>query len=224
MKQTDFEALCRDVFPFWQELSEQEKESLYRDSALMQYPGGSTLHDGSECSGVFLVRKGMLRVSILSEEGKEITLYRLHPGEVCMLSASCVLQAITFDVLVNAEEDCECCVISGASFAALAERLPSVKIFSQEMAIIRFSDVMWVMQQILFLSLDKRLAIFLLDESLRLNSLTICLTHDQIARYMGSAREVVSRMLKYFAEEGLVALSRGKIRVLDKTRLRRLAL
>ena len=141
-----------------------------------------------------------------------------------MLSASCVLQTITFDVFIDAEEDSSCFVISGPAFAAVSERNPDIKIFSLQAAVSRFSDVMWVMQQILFMSMDKRLAIFLSDESARLGSDTITLTHEQIARYMGSAREVVSRMLKYFSNEGIVKVSRGGIEILDKKRLRELTL
>ncbi len=141
-----------------------------------------------------------------------------------MLSASCVLDAITFDVFVDAEEDSKCCVISGPAFALVAERNPAVKIFALETAVGRFSDVMWVMQQILFMSMDKRLAIFLSDESARTGSDIITLTHGQIARYMGSAREVVSRMLKYFASEGIVEVLRGGVKILDKKRLRKLTL
>ena len=106
--------------------------------------------------------------------------------------------------------------------AAVSEQNPRIRIFALETAVSRFSDVMWVMQQILFMSMDQRLAIFLCDESARTGSDTITLTHGQIARYMGSAREVVSRMLKYFANEGMVEVSRGGIKILDKKRLRQL--
>jgi CRP/FNR family transcriptional regulator len=161
----------------------------------------------------------------MSEDGKEITLYRLHKGGMCMLSASCVLQAITFDVFVDAEEDSECYIISGPAFAAVSENNPDVKIFALETAVSRFSDVMWVMQQILFMGMDKRLAIFLLDEATKTGSDTIKLTHEQIAKYMGSAREVVTRMLKYFTAEGMISASRTEgIKLLDKKRLRKLAL
>ena len=188
------------------------------------YPKGKNIHDGSECSGVILVRSGSLRLYIMSEEGKDITLYRLQKGDLCMLSASCVLSAVTFEVFVDAEEDSECCVISGPAFAAVSQRNPDIKIFALEAAVSRFSDVMWVMQQILFMSMDKRLAIFLSDEAARTGSSTIVLTHGQIAKYMGSAREVVSRMLKYFANEGIVKVSRGGVTILDKKRLRKLTL
>ena len=152
--------------------------------------------------------------------GKGYHPYRLHRGDMCMLSASCVLNAITFDVFIDAEEETECFVISGPAFAAVSERNPAVRIFALETAVSRFSDVMWVMQQILFMSMDRRLAIFLSDESARTGLDTITLTHGQIARYMGSAREVVSRMLKYFAGEGIVEVSRGGVTILDKKRLR----
>ena len=188
------------------------------------YEKGAGGHDGNECSGVIFVCSGSLRLSMLSDEGKDITLYRLHKGDMCMLSASCVLKSITFDVFINAEEDSRCYVISGPAYAAVSERNPPIKIFSLEAAVSRFSDVMWVMQQIFFMSMDKRLAIFLADESARTGSDTIALTHEQIARYMGSAREVVSRMLKYFANEGIVEVSRKGIHILDKKRLRKLAL
>jgi CRP/FNR family transcriptional regulator len=224
MSREMFEPVYRKLLPFWGELSEADREYICASSAAITYPKGAHIHEGGECSGVIFVRTGCLRLYIMSEEGRDITLYRLHPGDMCMLTASCVLKAITFDVLADAEDDSECCVISGPAFSAVSEREPAVKIFALEAAVSRFSDVMWVMQQILFMGVDRRLAIFLHDEVARTGSDTVALTHEQIARYMGSAREVVSRMLKYFASEGLVEVSRGGVRVLDRRRLRRLAL
>ena len=98
-----------------------------------------------------------------------------------------------------------------------------VKSFADEIIVENFSDVMWTMQQILFMGIDKRLALFLYDEMSRTGQVEIKMTHDQIARYIGSAREVVSRMLKYFVSEKMVELSRGGIRIVDKEKLRRLA-
>lgn len=224
MEQTMFEPVYRDIFPFWTEISQSDRDFICQNSYALSYPKGTNLHNGNECSGVIFVRSGSLRLSMMSEEGKDITLYRLHKGDMCMLSASCVLQTITFDVLVDAEETSECYVISGSAFAEVSARNPKIKIFALETAVSRFSDVMWVMQQILFMSMDKRLAIFLTDETARTTSDTVTLTHEQIARYMGSAREVVSRMLKYFANEGIVDVSRGGVKILDKKRLRQLTL
>ena len=219
-----FENIYKENFPFWGKISDADREYICQNSYMLTYPKGKNVHNGEKCSGVIFVRSGSLRLYMMSDEGKEITLYRLHKGDLCMLSASCVLDAITFEVFVDAEQDSQCCVVSGPAFAAVSQRNPDVRIFALETAVSRFSDVMWVMQQILFMSMDKRLAIFLSDESARIGSDTITLTHGQIARYMGSAREVVSRMLKYFAGEGIVESSRGGIRILDKNRLRKLTL
>ena len=224
MARTMFEPVYKEIFPFWEEISENDRDYICRHSVALTYPKGANIHDGTERSGVILVRSGSLRLYMMSDEGKDITLYRLHKGDMCMLSASCVLQTITFDVFVDAEEDSECYVISGPAFSAVSEHNPNIKIFSLETAVSRFSDVMWVMQQILFMSMDRRLAIFLSDEAARTGRDTISLTHEQIAKYMGSAREVVSRMLKYFANEGIVEVSRKGVKILDKKRLRDLAL
>lgn len=221
MEQELFEPQYKEIFPFWDEISETDREFICQNSFALTYPKGTNIHNGNECSGVILVRSGSLRLYMMSEEGKDITLYRLHKGDICMLSASCVLQTITFDVFVDAEDDSECYIISGSAFAEISERNQKIKIFALETAVSRFSDVMWVMQQILFMSMDKRLAIFLCDEAARTNSDTVMMTHGQIARYIGSAREVVSRMLKYFANEGIVEVSRKGIKILDKNRLRK---
>lgn len=216
--------ILKTAFPFWNRLSEEDKETLCRSSHAVQFKKGTNVHDGNECTGVILVRTGSLRLYMLSEDGKEITLYRIFPGDMCMLSASCVLNSITFDVFVDSEENSECIVVGGCAFADISARIPEAKIFALEAAVGRFSDVMWIMQQILFMSMDKRLAIFLYDETAKNGSDTVTLTHEQIAKYMGSAREVVSRMLKYFSSEGIVEASRKGIKILDKKRLRAMTL
>ena len=215
--------LLRQSFPFWDSLAQYDKDTLLSTSCDVRFEKGATVHDGNECTGIILVKKGSLRLYLLSEDGKEITLYRLFEGDLCILSASCVLPAITFDVFVETLEESECTVVGGCAFEDIARRVPEAKIFALETALARFSDVMWAVQQILFMSMDRRLAIFLLDEAANVGSDTLKLTHEQIAKYMGSAREVVSRMLKYFASEGLVESSRsGGIHLLDKKRLRAL--
>ena len=224
MNKTEMKAMFAEAFPFWNELSAEQQTYLTDCSVTANFSKGTNIHDGNECTGVIFVKSGSLRLYMLSEDGKDITLYRLFPGEMCMLSASCALQNLTFDVFVDAEENSECVVISGCAFASLADKIPSMKIFALEEAMATFSEVMWVMQQILFMSFDRRLAIFLLDEATKTGSDAIHLTHEQIAKYMGSAREVVSRMLKYFSTEGIVELSRGGVKLLNKQRLRKLAL
>ena len=224
MEEQQLISLFRKSFPFWDHLNISDRETLISSSQNVRFRKGTNIHNGNDCTGVILIKTGSLRLYILSEDGKEITLYRLFPGEMCILSASCVLNSITFDVFVDSEENSECVIVGGCAFEDVSGRVPEVKIFALETALSRFSDVMWVMQQILFMSMDKRLAIFLLDESSKTGSDTIKLTHEQIAKYIGSAREVVSRMLKYFVSEGIISASRTDgIRLLDKKRLRALA-
>ena len=189
----------------------------------MSYQKGDIIHNGEySCIGVVLIKTGGLRVFMLSSEGKEITLYRLGPQEVCILSASCILQNITFDVCVEAESDTEALLIPSAQYQKLIKQNIYAENFTYSLVVDRFSNVMWAMEQLLFMRFDKRLAIFLLDELSKTGNPRISLTHEQIAKYMGSAREVVSRMLKYFAKEGMIEMSRGGIRILDKEKLREL--
>jgi CRP/FNR family transcriptional regulator len=208
---------------FWNKLSINEKNSIINNVALLKYKQGVNIHSGeNDCVGVLVVKSGELRTYILSEDGKEITLYRLSRGEVCILSASCILKGITFDVHIDAEADSEILLINSSVFSKISEQNLYVENFSYKIVIDRFSKVMWAMEQILFLSMDSRLATFLISEISKNNTNTINLTHEQIAKYIGSAREVVSRMLKYFQNEGIVNLSRGGIKILDKRKLEKL--
>lgn len=224
MNEQELIKVFENAFPFWDTLNSWDKDTFIHSSQEVTYRRGTNIHDGGECTGVIIIKSGSLRLYLLSDEGKEVTLYRLFPGDTCILSASCVLDSITFDVFIDAEEDSECVVVGGCAYEGVWQKSDAVKIFTYESALARFSDVMWIMQQILFMSMDKRLAIFLLDECSKTGSDTIKLTHEQIAKYMGSAREVVSRMMKYFASEGLVSASRSEgIKILDKKRLRAIA-
>lgn len=176
------------------------------------------------CSGLYIVKNGKLRLYMLSEDGKEITLYCLSPGDICMLSASCVLQSITFDVYVDAEVPSDCYRISGSAFSNVSARYLEVKNYALETAVGRFSDVMWIMQQIVFMSMDKRLAIFLLEEIQANGTDTVTMTHEMIARHLGTAREVITRMLKHLASDGLIEVTRKGINITNKKKLRDIAL
>ncbi len=225
MDRQELHGLFSGAFPFWDKISDHDKETFCRSSQQVCFKKGMNIHDGNNCTGIIIVRTGTLRMYMLSEDGKEVTLARLFPGEMCILSASCVLHTVTVDIFVDSEEQSDCVVVGGCAFEDLARRMPEVKTFALEAALASFSDIMWVMQQILFMSMDKRLAIFLLDEVAKTGDDTVKLTHEQIAKYMGSAREVVSRMMKYFVAEGLVLASRSEgIKILDKKRLRALTM
>ncbi len=211
-------------FPFWDDLTEDEQALMCRAARPVHYEKGAHVHSPTEnCVGILLLHTGQLRAYILSEDGRDVTLYRLFAGEVCILSASCVLDAVSFDVHIDAEEPTDACCIGAGLFRQLMDENVYVRCYAYQMTTERYSDTMWAMQQILFMSADRRLAIFLTDELAKTGGNELRMTHDQIARYMGTAREVVSRLLKYFAQEGIVTLARGGLTVIDKPRLQQLA-
>lgn len=219
MEQSERELLA-EMLPFWDKLKEQEKKLILEHTMLNSYKDGQNIHGGYEdCTGVIAVKSGRLRVYLLSEEGKEVTLFRLLDHDVCLLSASCIMRNISFDIYVDAEGPTELFVVNSATYDKIAKENPAVGNFMTEMISMRFSEAMWVMEQILFMKLDKRLAMFLLEEANLESGDTITLTHEQIAGHMGSAREVISRMLKYFANEGILSVSRKGIKILDRKRL-----
>ncbi|ROR27198.1 CRP/FNR family transcriptional regulator [Mobilisporobacter senegalensis] len=216
-------AVLYKAFNFWDKLSLSEQELIINNSTLLHYKRGDNIYSGGrDCLGVLIIKNGGLRTYILSEDGREITLYRLKEEDICILSASCILRNITFDVHIDAEVDTEIIIVNATVFQKICNHNIYAENFSNKVTVERFSDVMWSMEQILFMSFDKRLAIFLLDEISRNGNDILTLTHEQIAKYMGSAREVVSRMLKYFSNEGIVELSRGIVKVTDKKKLRKL--
>ena len=141
---------------------------------------------------------------------------------MCVLSASCILANINFAVFIEAEKDSEVYIISPYKYKEIKDHNIIVESFTNSVINQSFSDAMWIMEQILFMSFDKRLAIFLLEQSVSAKTDTLNLTHDYIAKNMGTAREVVSRMLKYFQTEGIVSLSRGTITITDKNKLKKL--
>ena len=213
----------RERLDFYTKLDPADRAALDRSVAKLRFKKGESLRSkDSECLGVLLVHAGELRAFIRSDDGREVTLYRIGPGEVCVLSASCLLNSITFDVAIEAKEETEVFRLGMGAFGEIVKRNVWAENFSYKNAVERFSDVMWAIEQVLFMRFDKRLAIFLLDESASREGGTIKATHDEIAKYVGSAREVVSRMLKSFEEQGLVSLARGETKVINRTGLKRL--
>lgn len=217
-------AFLQSILSFWNHLKKTEQDYLLQNITPVQYKKGALVHQsGEDCLGLLLIQSGELRVHMLSEDGRDITLYRLPKENICVLSASCVLENIDFHVHISAETDCKALLLNAPAFQYLYSQNIYVENFTAQIAIRRFSDVMWAMQQILFKSLDRRLAEFLLKETAEKHTDALHLSHETIAKYIGSAREVVSRMLKYFATEGYVKLSRGEVTLLDRPGLERLS-
>lgn len=210
-----------EKLPFWDKLSKEEREYVNSVSFLRRFEKDGFIHgSGNDCLGMFLVISGEIRTYLLSDEGREITLFRLYPNDICVLSASCVISQITFDTFMTAKQETEVLIVPANAIALLKERNINIKCFLYELAVKRFSDVMWSMQQIMFKSLDKRLAEFLVLESERTGSNTLRITHEQIAQNISSAREAATRMLKSFSEDGLVELNRGTIIIKDLSSLK----
>ncbi|HAF59794.1 MAG TPA: Crp/Fnr family transcriptional regulator [Bacillota bacterium] len=222
MKPEDL-SYIKDVLPFWKSLTGEQKQTLENSITLLRIPEGTIHHGGSDdLDGLFLVKEGRMRAYIVSETGKEITLYRLLERDICIFSASCMLRNISFEILVEAEKDTEAFLIPSSVYQDLLKNSIHVSDYTNQLMSSRFSDVMWIMEQVLFMSFDKRLALFLLEQSNIEGSNRLLITHETIAKHMGTAREVVTRMLKYFAAEGIVELFRGGILLKDTDKLTRM--
>lgn len=220
MNETELTFL-QNTLTFWEHIDITEQEHLLSHILLERYAQGEAVYGAEkDCLGVLVVKSGELRAFMLSEDGREITLYRLREGDVCIMSASCLLKNITFEMRIEAAVESETYLIDLIPFAQLQENNVYVENFSLNVAVGKFSEVMRVMEQILFMRFDKRLATFLLEEAAKKKSKNIKLTQEQIAKYMGSAREVVSRMMKRFEKEGIVQLYHGGVQIIDKNKLR----
>ena len=214
----------KDFFPMWDKLEAAQRRTLENAAGQRSVRKGEIIHSGDmECTGLYLVVSGQLRAYILSEEGREISIYRLFPRDICLFSASCIMQSIQFDVSIQAEKDSKVWVIPPEVFKGLMESSVPVANYTNQLMASRFSEVMWRMEQIMWQSFDQRLAAFLLEESDLEETPVLKLTHEKIANHLGSAREVVTRMLRYFQEEGLVRLARGTVELLDRKGLEALA-
>lgn len=200
------------MLPYWDKLTPQEKDIVLQNAVIRKYNSGSHIHScDRQCLGMIYILSGCVRTYILSEEGREITLFRFRENDSCVLSSSCVISQITFETNMDAETDCEILIVNASVFGKLKENNIYVRCYMYEALSERFSSAMWTMQQILFEKLDKRLASFLIDEYERTDSQEIPMTHEQIAVQINSAREVVARMMKRFSSEGLVEMKRGKV-------------
>ncbi len=213
-----------ECFPIWNKLTAEQQMHLSARSEFRKVKAGTVLHDGGvDCLGLLLVHSGQLRAYILSEEGREITINRFFEMDMCVFSASCVMPNMQFNIVVEAEKDSELWVIPACLYRNLMDESLAISNYSNNLMMTHFSELMWLVEQIMWKSFDKRLAGFLLEESVLEETQELRLTHEKIANHMGTAREVVTRMLRYFQSEGLVTLTRGTVEILDPARLETLS-
>lgn len=205
-----------EYFPVIRKLSKEQQKRIQEAVTEKSVEKGTVLHDGAaDCTGLLVVQSGMLRAYILSEEGREITLYRLFERDVCLFSASCMMSGIQFEVTIEAEKDTRVWVIPTKVWKQLNEESAVLANYTNELMADRFTNVMWLIEQIMWKSFDKRLAEFLLEEVSVEGTSLLKITHEVIGNHLGTAREVVTRMLRYFQNEGMVKLSRGMVEITD---------
>ena len=213
----------QNYFPIWDKLTLTQKEKIAGGAVRRIAAKGTVLHNGSaDCTGLLLVEQGQLRAYILSDEGREITLYRLFDRDICLFSASCMMRSIQFEVMIEAEKDTALWIVPTEIYQNVMQESAPVSNFTNEIMATRFSEVMWLMEQIMWKSFDKRLAAFLLEESTLEETQVLKITHETIANHLGTAREVVTRMLRYFQSEGMVKLARGTVEITDGEKLRQM--
>lgn len=212
-----------EYFPIWEKLTAEQRQRIESVVEYRKVKKGTHIQDSSaECLGVVIIRTGQLRAYILSEDGREITISRLFEYDVSLLSASCVMPDLQFNVMIEAEKDSEFWSIPACLFKNLVDESLAMSNYARSLLSSNFSELMWLMEQIMWKSFDKRLAAFLLEESSLEDSLTLKITHERIANHMGTAREVVTRMLRYFQSEEMVSLTRGTIQITDPGKLQAL--
>ncbi len=210
--------------PVWNKLTAPQQQLLLDSAAPRTAKKGTVIHNGNlDCTGLLLVQSGQLRAYILSPEGREITIYRLFERDLCLFSASCIMRSIQFEITIEAEKDTSFLLIPPEIYKSIMEQSSPLANFTNEVMATRFSDVMWLMEQVMWKSFDKRLAAFLLEESALEGTSSLRITHETIGNHLGNPREVVTRMLKYFQNEGMVTLSRGAIEVINPEKLDMLA-
>ena len=213
-----------NYFPIWNKLTKDQQERIESATEFRKVKKGMVLHNGSlDCLGLLLIRSGQLRAYILSDEGREITIYRLFEMDICLFSASCVMPNMQFDIIIEAEKDTELWIIPACLYKDLMDESLAVATYANNLISSHFSELMWLVEQIMWKSFDKRLAKFLIEESALEDTTSLKITHEIIANHMGSAREVVTRMLRYFQTEGMVKLNRGTVELTDLKRLEDLA-
>ena len=213
----------REYLPFWDKLTPEQQERINSVIISHNVEKGQRIHDSSaECLGLVVVKSGQLRTYILSDEGREITIGRLFDYDISLLSASCVMPDMQLNVMIEAEKDTQFWSIPACLFKNLMDESLPIANYSRNLLSSNFSELMWLMEQIMWKSFDKRLAAFLLEEAQLEGDRQLKITHEKIASHLGTAREVVTRMLRYFQSEGMVQLTRGAIELIDEERLTQL--
>lgn len=210
------EAVHREIenaFPFIRSLSREDRALLLSQSRHSLFPAGSCIMDETlRCSGVTLVVNGLVRIFKLSDEGKEITLYRIGRGETCVLTVACLLGngSVPYPVSAVTEHDTLLVVIPVEIFRRLFDTSTPVREFVFSAMAAKFYAVLGLVENITFKRTNERLLDLLISKTGG-GAYPLYATHEAVASELGTAREVVSRLLKEYEQAGMLSLQRGKI-------------
>ena len=210
-----------EQFDLWKGLTAAQRDELIAHTRYSCYAKREFIHRGALAhTGTLHVISGSLRVYLVSEEGREFTLYILRDGDIALMASISFLNTVPCDIAIEAGKNTELFISDTMAVRSIFSENINVRARAYEYAIERLSEMLWKFQQMIFLSADRRLARFLLAESTRTAGDEIRLTHEETAQYLGTAREVVSRLIREFSQEGLVQTFRGRIRILNRTALK----
>ena len=208
------------VLPFLQAADEGFRRVFFERSMRAQLPAGQFIcMEGNQCAHLPLVLAGVARVYKTAASGREITLYRIEPGESCILTASCIVSSRDFPAFAVAETDVEAVVVAAGDLPAWFHQHEAWRKYLFDLLSRRLASVIELVEAVAFRHMDTRLAAYLLDAA---STGLLERTHEAVSADLGTSREVVSRLLKDFEQDGLVALSRGVIRVRDADGLARI--
>ena len=209
------------MLPIYNLLTASEKQILENGTQTKKYEKNAMIHcHGDTCIGMFSVIKGTVSLSMVSDEGKKVTVLQLEEGKVCVLGAACVFKQVNFDIHLEAGEACVIEIVNVPTMTSLMESNPAFEAAIYKLAAGSLSGIVSSVQQFLFFSIGRRIADYLLSEHKRCNTSVISATHEQIAHFTGSAREVVTRELNKMAKSGLISLGRKSVEILDSENLK----
>lgn len=215
-----------DQIPFFTYSPPELQRALVEAATVVRLEAGAYfLREGDSCAHFAIIVSGKLRVFKLAESGQEITLYHVGAGDICPLNVSCILSDRPVPAMARVEEDIEAIIVPAGTFRLWMAEHESLRTFVFQTFSSRLSEVMSLVEEVAFRRMDQRLARrleeLILEESGTHGSVEV--THAEIAADLGTAREVVSRLLKEFERLGAISLSRGRIGCRDAAVLRKIA-
>lgn len=209
------------ILPFWKDLTPAQQSALQQAAQTERCTAQTRLNAKESCMGLVAVVSGRVRVFTTSRQGREMTLFRLLAYDMCLFSASCLFRSASFEIMLEAQEDTEFILIPVKVYDRVRRENIAAANYTSELLAQRVSDLMLIMEQWMNQSLAQRIGVFLLEEAQLSGKDELTLTHEEIARHVGTAREVVSRQLKLLATRGLLRVSRGKIILSDSQAMQR---